>query len=253
MNRLFQKSWFKQVSLIVFASLILLLGWNLLNDYTNSPAIAQDNDSSRILTVEGDGTTAIETTLTEVQLGVEVEKETAQQAQQWVAEQSTAVVELLRDREVDNLQTTGIRLQPQYNYINDERRLQGYKASNLVSFRLKTDDIGDLLDQAVSAGATRIDSVNFTATDSAIAQAKKDALQSATLDAQEKAEAVLETLNLTSQSVNQIRIDKANSNSIRQNHRFMQAQAADAEAKANSPVIGGKQEVEATVNLEISY
>jgi len=249
MNRFFQKSWLNWVSLVFLCSFILLFGWNLLNQSATSPAIAQDDHSSRILTVEGEGKTAIETSLTEVELGVEMEKDTAQQAQETVAEQSRKVVALLRDREVNNLQTTGIRLQPQYNYTDNERRLKGYRASNLVSFRLETDKIGDLLDQAVSAGATRIDSVNFTATDSAIAQAKKEALRSATLDAQEKAEAVLETLNLTSKSVDHIQIDQAHSITPQRNR----ASLAAAEDQANSPVIGGKQEIEATVNLEMTY
>lgn len=249
MNRLFQKSWLKWMSLVFLGSLILLFGWNLLNQSTTSPAIAEDDHSTRILTVEGEGKNSIETSLTEVQLGVEVQKGTAQQAQETVAEQSSEVVELLRDREVENLQTTGIRLQPQYNYTDNERRLQGYKANNLVSFRIKTDNIGDLLDQAVSAGATRIDSVNFTATDSVIAQAKKEALRSATLDAQEQAEAVLDTLNLTSKSINHIQIDRARPITPQREVPSLEAN----NAKASSPVIGGKQEIEATVSLEITY
>ncbi|MDR9405504.1 MAG: SIMPL domain-containing protein, partial [Halothece sp. Uz-M2-17] len=208
MNRLFQSFGLRGLSLILFSSLILIVGWSLQNRSSLPPAIAQDIPP-QTLTVTGEGTQSIPTTLTEVQLGVEVEGATATEVQAEAAQRSTAVVEFLRSRDVEKLETTGIRLQPQYRYNDGERSLTGYQALNLVSFRIATEEIGNLLDETVKAGATRIDAVNFTATESAIAQAQKDALQAATLDAKAQADAVLGALNLHSQSVINIQINNA--------------------------------------------
>jgi uncharacterized protein YggE len=70
------------------------------------PAIAQEA-AMRVLTVTGQGEEKIETAIAQVNLGVEVEAATAEAAQADAAQRSTAVVALLRDRNVEQLQTTG--------------------------------------------------------------------------------------------------------------------------------------------------
>jgi uncharacterized protein YggE len=45
-----------------------------------------------------------------------------------------------------------------------------------VSFQIDTEKFGTLLDEAIQAGATRIDGISFVATDEAIAQAQQQAL-----------------------------------------------------------------------------
>lgn len=252
MNDFFQKQSLKAVGLIFLSSLIVLLGWGLLNQNPTSPVLAQTS-SSPTLTVTGMGKKSIETTLTQVNLGVEIEGVSAKQVQETAAQRSTAVVELLRERNVNNLETTGLRLQPQYNYSNGERRLQGYQALNLVSFRLPTSEMGNLLDEAVKAGATRIDSVSFTATDAAITAAQKDALQAATRDAKAQADAVLETLNLRSQGVMNIQINNANPPMTSSVQALRTRGDMGESAAASSPVVGGEQEIEARVTLQISY
>jgi uncharacterized protein YggE len=252
MNRFFQPTWLKGLSLIFLSGLIFILGGSLLNNGLTPTALAQ-NSSARSLTVTGQGTESIATTLTEVRLGVEVEGATASQVQEEVARRSSAVVELLRSRNVEKLETTGIRLQPQYNYNDGQRRLRGYQAVNLVSFRIPTEDVGNLLDEAVQAGATRIDAVSFTATDSAIAQAQKEALRSATLDAKAQAEAVLGALNLRSEAVINIQINNANPPIMPRAETFRTQAETAASSAPSSPVVGGEQEIEARVTLQIRY
>ncbi|MEQ8976103.1 MAG: SIMPL domain-containing protein [Coleofasciculus sp. C1-SOL-03] len=214
-----------------------------------NPAIAQER-LLRTLTVTGQGVERIPTTLTRVQLGVEVQGKTAQQVQQEVARQSAAVVELLRSRNVEQLQTTSIQLNPVYTYEDNQRRLIGYSASNTVSFRIPTEQAGTLLDDAVAAGATRIDSIRFTAPESAIATAQKQALREATQDAQQQADAVLNALNLTRQDIVNIQINGATPPSPPMPRL---AQAESVAQNAPTPIIGGEQEVQASVTLQISY
>ncbi len=227
-------------------TLSLLVG--ILTMTLTNPAIAQER-LLRTLTVTGQGVEMIPTTTTQVQLGVEVQGETATGVQQEVARRSTSVVELLRSRNVERLQTTGIRLNPIYSYENNVQRLTSYSAANTVSFRVPTEQTGTLLDDAVQAGATRIDNVSFTASDSAIAAAQQQALRRATQDAQNQADAVLSALNLTRKDVVGIQIN----NATPPPPMPVLERAALASQSADTPIIGGEQQVQASVTLQISY
>ncbi len=214
-----------------------------------SPVIAQEQQM-RMLTVSGQGLVNIPTSLTQVQLGVEVQGKTPDEVQQQVAKRTSAVVELLRSRNVEKLETTGIRLNPTYNYSNSRQELTGYSGTNMVSFRIPTDQIGSLLDDAVRAGASRIDGVSFVASDTAISTAQQQALKEATTDAQRQADAVLETLNLSRREIVGIQINHASAPPPRPLQMSVRAMSDEA---AQTPVIGGEQQVQASVTLQIRY
>lgn len=206
----------------------------------------------RTLTVSGQGTEKIAATLADVQLGVEAQDKTAQQVQEEVARRSSAVVALLKNRSVEKLQTTGINLSPQYNYDNGKQTLVGYQASNVVSFRVAANQAGGIMDAAVAAGASRIDSISFSATDQATADAQKVALRKATEDAQAQAKAVLSTLGLSPKEIVSIQVNNAN---VQPPIPYpvaakLSAQVSNAPA---TPVEGGQQSIQASVTLQISY
>ncbi|HEY9702258.1 MAG TPA: SIMPL domain-containing protein [Allocoleopsis sp.] len=221
-----------------------------------SPILAQTTEKTthcgcniRTLTVVGRGSESVATNISKIQLGVEFQAKTANQAQQEVAKRSDSVVKLLRSRSVEKLQTTGIRLNPVYSYENNIQRLTGYTATNTVSFQIATEKAGGMMDDAVSAGATRIDSISFIAPETAISNAQQQALKEASQDAQKQADTVLASLGLTRKDVVNISINSANPP---QPVNY----ALDTFAKTqsiNTPVIGGEQQVEATVTLQISY
>lgn len=229
---------------------ITLAVCSLVNLIPAEPAMTQE-EILRTLTVTGQGTETIPTTLTKVELGVEIRGKTAVEVQQEIADRTSAVVEFLMSAEVEQLQTTGIRLQPNYDYSNNRRNLIGYIGSNTVSFRSETERVGSLLDEAVQAGATRIDNVSFTATEEAIAAAQKEALRMATADARSQADAVFNSLNLTSEEIISIQVNGANA----PQPILIQADQMESTAslRASTPVIGGEQTVRASVTLQISY
>ena len=231
---------------------ILSLALGLLTLTFSNPVLAQEK-LLRTLTVSGRGVERIPTTLTEVRLGVEVQGKTAQEVQQEAARRSSAVVALLRSRNVERLETTGISLNPVYSYNNNVQRLTGYSATNTVSFRLNTEQTGTLLDDAVKAGATRIDGVSFVAADAAIATAQQQALREATQDAQQQARTVLSTLELTPKEVVSIQVNAANPPQPPMPLYDRAAQQSLESRATPTPVIGGEQQVEASVTLQISY
>lgn len=212
------------------------------------PAIAQEQ-ILRTLTVTGQGVESIQTTLATVRLGVEVRGQSAESVQAEVARRSNAVVKLLESRQVDQLQTTGISLNPEYRYDNRERKLVGYQGRNIVSFETEIEKAGAIMDEAVKAGASRIDGISFMATEDAIAAAEKDALRAATQEAQEQAKVVLESLGFTPKEIVGIQVNGA---ATPPPPRPFDRAAVQAES-ASQPIIGGEQEVRSSVTLQISY
>ncbi len=215
------------------------------------PALSQGKPKDpRTITVIGRGMELIATSYSQVNVGVEIQGKTAGDAQEKAAVRSSAVVKYLKNSNVEKLQTTGINLSPVYKYINNTQQITGYKATNRVSFRVDTDKMGNILDGVVKAGATQINSINFIAKDEAIANARKKALQAATKDAQTQAQTVLTSLQLTGKEVVNITI---NSGSTSPPPIFRTNVAARSVTEASTPVIGGEQQVEASVTLTIRY
>ena len=206
----------------------------------------------RTLTVSGRGNVTIPTTKTQVRLGVEVQGKTAQEVQQQVAQKSSAVVELLKSRQVEKLETTGINLNPVYSYENSKQTIAGYSGTNIVSFRIETQKSGNLIDEAIKAGATRVDGISFVASEEAIAQAQQQAIDEATQNAKKQADAALNTLNLKQQEIVGIQINAANP-PVPPPRPYDARLAQVAKESAATPVIGGEQEIEASVTLQIRY
>ncbi len=228
--------------------LAFLLSLILINTGLVMPSYA-DARELRTITVTGEGIENIATSQAIVRLGVEVQGKEAGKVQQETANRSDAVVKFLRSRQVEKLETTGISLQPNYDFSNNQRRLIGYIGANLISFQVDIAQAGILIDEAVKVGATRIDGVSFTAGESAIAAAQRTALIKATEQAREQATIVLQALGLVPKETVSIQVGNT-SNPVpiaRSEAVFRSAEAA------SSPVIGGEQTLRAAVTLEISY
>jgi uncharacterized protein YggE len=214
-----------------------------------SPALSQEKDKNpRTITVTGRGLEMVATSISRVNVGVDIEAKTAEAAQKQVATRSSAVVQYLKNSNVEKLQTTGISLNPVYQYTNNVQKLTGYRATNEVGFRVPTGKMGNILDGVVKAGATQINNISFLATDEAIATAQKKALQTATQDAQSQAQAVMTSLGLTRKEIVNITINSGNTYP----QPVLQS-AAIVTKDAATPVIGGEQQVEGSVTLVISY
>lgn len=208
----------------------------------------------RTLTVPGKGKVNIPTTMTQVNLGVQVQGKTSAEVQQQVAQKSSAVVELLKSRkEVEKLETAGINLNPDYSYKDGRQTLVGYSGSNIVKFRVPTEKTGTLLDEAIKAGATRIDGLSFVASDEAIAIAQKQALKNAVEDANKQADAVLGALNLRNREIVNIQLNAVNPPQPIPMPAIAAENFASKQSMRDTPVVGGEREIEAFVTLQIKY
>ena len=236
-------------------TLCLILGLIGLTSCQSVPTNAQMQNfpASRTLTVSGKGTITVPTTMTQVRLVVEIQGKTAQSVQQQVAKRSQTVVELLKARKVEKLETTGISLNPNYSYKDGKQNITGYSGSNTVSFRINTEKSGTLLDDAIKAGATKIDGISFVASDEALTLSQQQAIQKASDDAKKQATSALTALNLKQQEVIGVQINNANPPVPIVYSSLGSAEAKVSQNRADTPVVGGEQKVEQTVTLQIRY
>lgn len=216
-----------------------------------SQPVLAETQPMRTLVVTGEGVERIPATLAKISLGVEVKGNTAGDAQRAAAQQSSALLDFLRSQKVERLQTIRLRLNPIYRATNNQRSIVGYSATNIVSFQVESQRAGQLLDEAVRSGATRIENIQLTAPDAAIEQAQEKALKAATRDAQRQANAVLSSLNLTPHSILGIQINHANA--PRPMPHTLRVSAAPNAEFASTAIAAGDQQVRALVTLTIKY
>ncbi|WP_460207382.1 SIMPL domain-containing protein [Scytonema sp. NUACC21] len=208
----------------------------------------------RTLVVSGRGIVNTPKTTSRVRLGVEVQDVTSTKVQEEIRSRSSAVVTLLKsNQDVKKLETTGIRLNPTYSYKDNQQNIVGYNGSNIVSFEIAPDKLGTLLDEAIKAGATRIDGVTLVATDDAIASAQKEAISLASKDARNQAEAALGALSLQEREIVSVQINGGRSSPVSETGNFAAMDLQTASKAAATPVVAGEQRVEASVTLQIRY
>ncbi|KAF3891300.1 SIMPL domain-containing protein [Tolypothrix bouteillei VB521301_2] len=208
----------------------------------------------RTLVVSGRGMVSTPKTTSRVRLGVEVQDITSTKVQQTTAQRSSTVVAFLKvNQDVKKLATTGISLNPTYSYKDNQQRIVGYKGSNIVSFEIAPEKLGTLLDEAIKAGATRIDGVTLVATDEAIASAQKKAISLASEDARSQAEAALGALSLKQQEIVSVQINGSRPSPMYQTANFSSMDTVAIAKTPDTPVVAGEQSVEASVTLQIRY
>lgn len=147
----------------------------------------------------------------------------------------------------DALRTSGYDVQPEFDYVNGKQTLRGYVARNSVEVRV--DDItiaGDVLEVAVSAGATSIGGLRFDLKDRV--GAEREALRKAVADARGRADAAAAGAGLRVDRV--IRIEEQRAGPIEPRPIMMARQAMVGNAEmATPPVAPGEIEVRSTVTL----
>lgn len=125
--------------------------------------------------------------------GVQTRALTAREAMQKNAQAMDRLIAAILKSGVarKDIQTSGINLNPQYDYTNrtgsQGPRFVGYEASNQLTVKLrKIDTVGDIIDAMVAAGATNINGPSFGIADEAplLTAAREKAIRTAAARAQ---------------------------------------------------------------------
>lgn len=146
----------------------------------------------------------------------------------------------------DKMQTTNYNLYPVYNTKDNSREIIGYSVSNEITVIIDNIDmVGTVIDTAINAGASNVNSIEFGLKDSQVYKDK--VLQQAIADAKRKAQVVANSLgksivNVVSVNTGSTYIEAKNFNNA------MYMRAADATG-ATSPIQSGDISVRANVSV----
>lgn len=155
-----------------------------------------------VSTVQVSGTGRVEVTPDRAQVlfAVETQAETAEGASTRNAARMDAVLAALRDTGMPGLEleTRGYSLEPQYRRPDsgDAPEIDGFRARNNVEATISApDSVGVVIDAAIAAGANRVASLSFLASDTE--EARLQALGNAVERARSEAEAIAEALGMS--------------------------------------------------------
>jgi uncharacterized protein YggE len=230
------------------AALVAVVAAIGLSGGLSVPAAAQV-PAPTTLTVNAEGRVARAPDIAEISGGVVTSAPTAAAAMRENAERMTAVVAAVKKAGIADrdIQTTGLSLQPQYRYDNNQPPvLTGYQATNTVSVRVrKIDETGKLLDTLVGVGANQISGPNFRveAADAALDEARVDAVATARARAELYAKAA-------GKRVRRI-VSIAESGGFEPGPRPMMAKAVMMDAAPAPPVAPG--EVALSINVTMVF
>jgi hypothetical protein len=148
----------------------------------------------RTITVLGEGTVATQPDVAQIQVGVEVKGDNAQEASAEAAETMDAILAALAKAGVatKDIQTTGYNIWVEQRMGPDGATTDEviYHVGNSVSVTVRDlDTVGDVLDAAIAAGANSVFGVNFSVDDpdEVMAEARSLAAEDALARAEELA------------------------------------------------------------------
>lgn len=214
------------------------------------------DDVKSVISVSGTAAVSVMPDKADIFVKIETLEATAADAQQKNAAITNNVIAALEGAGVneDDIETSSYRLYPKQKWDKDTETYVnvGYEVRHILKVEtLKVKEVGDLVDTAVGAGANGVDSVSFSLTKELHKEVTGQALDNASLDAQNKAESVSESLNVKLGKICRI----SESNFFYEPYDYyprdveMKAMAGAAnEATAISP-----GEVEVKANIAVEY
>jgi hypothetical protein len=205
----------------------------------NSPAI-------RTIEVDGSGETRTSPDTADLDVAIETEAKTAEEAANRNAALAAKVIDALKSKLGDKgkVTTGGYSLNPEYDpHASEKPRIIGYTAQNTVTVHTGAFDlVGALIDAAIAAGANRVNSLNFSVKDDT--KARTEAIAIATRDARAQAEALASALG-----VKLGKVLKATTASQARPIPIRMGRAMAMSASVATPVEPGEVTVAATVSL----
>lgn len=202
------------------------------------------------LTVTGEGTVTAAPDEAIITIGVINESPNLSAAQKENADKTAAVIQALMSLGIpqSDIQTYVYRIEPQYNYENGQQIFRGYRVEHQLQVTVRDiSKTGQVIDQAVAAGANSVSSIQFTVSDPNAFY--NQALTIAIRNAQEKAISMARALQVTLQPVPVI----VQELSQPLPPRPIPFQAAMLAQSAETPIQPGENKIMATVKVEFTY
>lgn len=141
------------------------------------------------MNINGKGSIVTQPDIAIAVLGVETENKDLKIAQNENAIKSTQILNTLRNMELaeKDIKTESYTISPQYDYVEGKQIFRGYRVVHTFKITIKNiQQVGAIVDAAVSSGANIVNNINFTLSNPEIYynQALKLALKNAVNKAQ---------------------------------------------------------------------
>jgi uncharacterized protein YggE len=218
--------------------------------FMSVPAAAQEPRAVVVPTVvtSGEGLVQAAPDRAWVTITAESRASNPREAQRRNAEAMAPVQDKLRAAGVpaDAIRTVGYDLQQEWDYVNNRRVSRGFVARNTVDVRIDAiERVGELLEIAVSSGATSVGGIRFDLKDRG--KLEREALRLAVADARSKAESAASGANGRLGRI--VRVEEHGVSSRPPMPYMTAVREASAQA-ADAPVISaGQLELRANVTL----
>ena len=203
------------------------------------------------ITVSGTGEVRVSADTAVISLGVSARDKDVLKAQQRVNETISAIRKAMTGEGIkeENINTEYINIYAIYDYKNDQEQLAAYEASSTLAIRVTDmESVGSLIDAAFASGANTLNGISFSASDTT--DAKSEALQKATEDAQNKAGILAEAAGVKITGIESISEGSLYSYENSIGNSFAKGREVEAAtADAGTVVQAAKLVVSATVSI----
>lgn len=157
------------------------------------------NTTENTISVSGQAEMMVSADEAIIYTGASIVKSSASDAQQEVNEIIADIILGLKAAGIDSedIETEQLTLYEERDWSSGKSEIIGYRASQVL--KIRTEDlnkVGDIVDIAVSNGATQISNINFDISDEKEDEYKKQALSEATTNAKEEAEVIASSLGV---------------------------------------------------------
>lgn len=152
-------------------------------------------DSTRKITVSGEGTVIAKPDRATATLGVRTESKNLQEAQTSNAEKANEMLSSLLKLGIskDDIKTADFRIDPIYSYEDGKQLFQGYRVTHLFSLTIRdSGKTGLIIDTAVQNGANEVMNIQFSVAKPEVFYNR--ALSLAVIDSYKKAQTIAATL-----------------------------------------------------------
>ncbi len=225
------------------AAIMILALLTFTGSNQDQPTHAHTDNPESTLTVSGRGEIAAAPDTGQIEIGVQIQQRTAEQAISANARQMGTVVDALMGLGIDprDIQTSRFSVSPVYERPDrQESVLVGFRAENRVRIIVRdVKSMGRIIDTAADAGANQIHSINFLVSDRE--DLEEQALRLAIADARRKAEVAADESGVCIVGIRKIDIsgDAVTVPMVR-------AEAADA---VETPVMPGQVDIRVRVSM----
>lgn len=240
--------------IITAIGLLLLTAVLLPGLVVPSSAGANPGEEYGTISVYGEAVLTAQPDSAQVMLAVETTHDLAKSAAEENARLTNAVLEALAASGIDEkqLKTSGYRLNSYNQQVdpqNREKYITKYRAYNELNVSLHNlDEVGNVIDTAIQAGANRVLSVLFELKDAE--DFKLQALQNATTQAKAKAAAIARSTGVTIKGIKVIHEEMSGYTPYR---AVVEESVKMMDAASPTPILPGDVEVTARVNAEYYF